>query len=209
MTDLQRIGLANKTDKADNNHTFQGQSYLDVYEQHFAPLRKLPITLLEIGVHRGGSLKTWRDYFPLGLITGLDINPSAFQDYGPRIQVYIGSQTDPTAISGITPLAFDIIIDDGSHRVDHILTSLKLLWARLRPGGTYVIEDLSLSYLGDISGYRDKWLGQSLNPQDKTCFNDRSKINRLILDILNRMDHLSGDVRSIHFHPMMAVIRKT
>ena len=41
--------------------------------------------------------------------------------------------------------AFDAIVDDGSHRNDHIFTSLLYLWKHaLAPGGMYFIEDLQV-----------------------------------------------------------------
>jgi hypothetical protein len=41
---------------------------------------------------------------------------------------------------------FDIIIDDGSHVGEHILTSFKILWSTVKPGGYYIIEDLHSIY---------------------------------------------------------------
>ena len=47
-------------------------SFLAVYESLFAPLRERPVALLELGIHHGGSLLMWRDYFAQGSIAGLD-----------------------------------------------------------------------------------------------------------------------------------------
>ncbi len=35
-----------------------------------------------------------------------------------------------------------MIVDDGSHRVNHIFASLSALWPVLKPGGVYIMEDL-------------------------------------------------------------------
>jgi len=60
--------------------------YLDVYDADRAPWIDKEITLLEIGVYRGGSLKLWRDYFPRGTIVGIDRKlPQHFRP-GERIQ---------------------------------------------------------------------------------------------------------------------------
>ena len=56
------------TDKAKMTH------YLRYYEQWFESLWDQPITLLELGIHKGGSMLLWRDYFTKGTIVGLDFN---------------------------------------------------------------------------------------------------------------------------------------
>lgn len=43
---------------------------------------------------------------------------------------------------------FDIILDDGSHISEHIITSFTTLFSELKPGGLYVIEDTQTSYWG-------------------------------------------------------------
>ena len=40
------------------------------------------------------------------------------------------------------------MLDDASHLVDPTRTSFELLFPRLRPGGSYVIEDWSWSHIG-------------------------------------------------------------
>jgi hypothetical protein len=37
--------------------------YVTEYDRIFSPLRNRPITLLEIGIHNGGSLEIWSNYF--------------------------------------------------------------------------------------------------------------------------------------------------
>jgi hypothetical protein len=69
--------------------------YLRKYEKAFSPLLDKEVRLLELGVHKGGSLIMWRDYFPRGIIVGLDINPPAqIDDPTGRIKVYQGGQED-------------------------------------------------------------------------------------------------------------------
>jgi hypothetical protein len=67
------------TDKIQHN-------YLELYDPILSPLRDREVKLLEIGIHRGGSLKLWRDYFSRGLIVGIDLKlPGSFVP-GERIQ---------------------------------------------------------------------------------------------------------------------------
>jgi len=101
------------TDKALHTH------YLRNYEEYFAKLQDREVRLLELGVYKGGSLLLWRDYFPKGLIVGLDLNPIQLEDPSGRIRTYSGEQQDTSLLDRIgaetAPDGFDVIIDDCSH----------------------------------------------------------------------------------------------
>ena len=136
--------------------------YLDWYDPIFEPWVNKKLTLLELGVYKGGSLLLWRDYFPYGTIVGVDINlPKDFEPTD-RIHLFEGSQTDPQFLSrvanGIAPDGFDIIIDDASHIGE--LTKIAfwhLFENHLKPDGLYAIEDW-------FTGYFDDWAdGKSLD----------------------------------------------
>ncbi|MDP9562643.1 class I SAM-dependent methyltransferase [Agrobacterium tumefaciens] len=129
--------------------------YFDAYEHHFDRFRGKKPTVLEIGVFGGGSLAMWKDYFGDGAtIIGLDINAEckAHEDEG--IKVYIGSQDDPQIIQTVldenSPI--DIVIDDGSHRMDHVVASFNLLYERISPNGIYFVEDTHTCYWPEYQG---------------------------------------------------------
>ncbi|ESQ86744.1 hypothetical protein ABAC460_22095 [Asticcacaulis sp. AC460] len=144
------------TDKA------SGHSYTQHYQHHFADLRDRAVNLLEIGIGGegdeqagGNSLRMWQDYFAKGRIAGLDIvaKPNV---KGERIHTYQGSQADPVIIgkmvSDLNGGRFDIIIDDGSHRSEHVIASFYMLFQHLAEGGWYVIEALQTSYWTPYGG---------------------------------------------------------
>ena len=93
--------------------------YLERYDPILQPWVDKKITLLEIGIYRGGSLLLWRDYFSQGTIVGVDV--ALPKDFAPpdRIHVYEGSQADTRFLTEVAnkvaPEGFDIIIDDASH----------------------------------------------------------------------------------------------
>ena len=64
------------------------------YESFFAPLVGQSISLLELGVQKGASLRFWRDYFENATIVGLDCNPVRIDDSTGMIHVYQGYQQD-------------------------------------------------------------------------------------------------------------------
>jgi hypothetical protein len=127
------------------------QYYAEIYEKRFDRLRSKEIALLELGVHRGGSLRMWRDYFEKGPIVGLDFGKCDLQDPSHRIRLYQGKQQDLGLLDRIArenaPSGFDIIIDDCSH-IAHL--SHRSFWHlftnHLKFGGVYVIEDWCLGY---------------------------------------------------------------
>lgn len=196
----------NATDKGNATHSFAGRSYLHHYERHFSPLRFTATRILEIGVHGGFSLRLWRDYFPAATIHGLDINPDALTNVNgePRIIPHLGDQSSPETLASLASLGpFDAIIDDGSHCTAHLLASLAALWPSLKPGGLYVLEDMSCSY---ISTADPAWPGMSLNPTIPP--NDRSQVDALLLSSIRTMDHLRGDIAAIHIYPMVYFLEK-
>ncbi len=123
--------------------------YIPIYERYFAEWRGTPVRFLEIGVSKGGSLQMWRRYFgEQAVIFGIDIDPDCAAHDGQSGKVRIGSQVDadfPTQVLDEMGGA-DIILDDGSHHMDHVTQTLRMLWPRLNTGGIYLIEDLHTAY---------------------------------------------------------------
>jgi hypothetical protein len=128
--------------------------YLEHYDPILAPLVHRPMALLELGVYRGGSLRLWHDYFPLGTIVGVDVYVPPDLDLPERARAYQGNQTDPEFLSRVAgetaPDGFDVIIDDASHiGADARAAFWHLFDRHLKPGGLYVIEDWGTGYWDD------------------------------------------------------------
>lgn len=128
--------------------------YAQHYQRHFHGIRRQRLKVLEIGVggyddpHDGGhSLRMWKAYFPRAMVNGIDIHDkSALEE--PRIKIFHGSQADPDFLQWVSKTAgpFDIVIDDGSHVNEHVLSSFEVLFPLLAEGGFYAIEDTQTSY---------------------------------------------------------------
>jgi hypothetical protein len=134
--------------------------YTPNYFRVLGHLRDRPLSLLEIGVggyadeDRGGeSLVVWRDFFPQAQVTGLDIQRKSLS-LGPRVKVMQGSQIDPALLNQVVAERgrFDVIIDDGSHRNEHVVESFRLLFPGLAPGGIYLIEDVQTAFFPRFGG---------------------------------------------------------
>ena len=124
--------------------------YFWVYEKHFAHLRDKEFKMLEIGVLNGGSLEMWRNYFPKAKIVGIDINPDCrnHEQADKNIFVRIGDQSNEKFLQDLIDEfgEFDLILDDGSHHVDHVNRTFQYLYPKLKDGGIYFIEDTHAAY---------------------------------------------------------------
>ena len=133
-------------------------SYFDVYHQYFKRFRGRNVRMLQIGVQSGGDIAMWRDYFVGGLeYHGMDINPRCkkFEGEPSVAEIIIGDQGSPQFWDELIPNLpmFDIIIDDGSHIMNHqILTLRKAFPTILAPGGVYLVEDTATSVWGHWGG---------------------------------------------------------
>jgi hypothetical protein len=148
MRSLDEIALSYGTDKSSLSH-----NYTKLYTLYFESVRNQPLNILEIGIDKGYSLKSWKEYFPNATITGLDIlDLSHFAE--DRANVVVGSQSDIPFLQETNEKygPFDIIIDDGSHHNSDMKASFECLFPLLKEGGIYVVEDLHACYWGDTAG---------------------------------------------------------
>lgn len=186
-----------------------------LYQRYLAPLRERRLTILEIGVgghhvaEGGESLRMWRDYFPRALIHGVDLyDKHAAQEQ--RIRIHQGDQGDEKFLarlaSEVGPL--DVIIDDGSHVNEHVITSFNALFPLLNEGGLYLIEDLQSSYWPAFGG----------NPADRDDPRTTVGFLKTLFDGLQHQEflhppdyeptYLDRNVAGVYLHHLFAVVEK-
>ena len=129
--------------------------YFPIYERHFGHMVGRPLVFYEIGTWKGGSARMWKEYFgPLAQIVTIDINPDckAFEDA--QIKVRIGDQSDPAFLAQVIAEFGppDIVLDDGSHMMAHVISSFKFLYPRTAHNGIYLVEDLHTAYWENYGG---------------------------------------------------------
>lgn len=127
------------------------EQYLPVYDAELGRFQEIgaPVRLLEIGVQNGGSLEIWEKFLPIGSrIVGIDINSAcASLRFDGDVTVLIADAADERALGSVLgDSAFDVIIDDASHRPGDVIATFRATFPRLAPGGLYVIEDLHTAY---------------------------------------------------------------
>jgi hypothetical protein len=99
----------------------------------------------------GASLRAWRDFFINANIYGLDIREDVLFNEN-RINTFYTDQSKDIELEKTIDkikefnnnhsLEFDLIIDDGSHIVEHMLLTIKTLSKYLKVGGIFIIEDI-------------------------------------------------------------------
>lgn len=139
MKTLNEIGLECKTDKSTITHC-----YLDNYEKHLSKWRDQEITILEIGVAGGASIKMWREYFPKAKVYGIDNNPDCAGE-----GIFIGDHNSRMFIDEVMSNVgqCDLIVDDGSHVGGDMKKLFEWLFrAWMKPNGLYCIEDTACLY---------------------------------------------------------------
>ena len=128
-----------------------GNHYANWYENWFSPIRQSVTNILEIGVFNGGSTRALYDYFPKANILGIDILDKEKYENDRTITKILDQGDSKQLNDFITEcnqqdLKFDIILDDGSHDVEHQQLTFGKLFQLIKPGGLYIIEDMCTSY---------------------------------------------------------------
>jgi len=138
MKSLHSLSLKHGTDKC--RGTKEGHNYCIFYEEAFAPYRNQPISLLEIGVLGGASMRMWDEYFTKARsIVGVDIQLPQLK--GTRKVKLI--QGDAYAQGVVDTLGvFDIIIDDGPHTLESQMAAIDLYLPKVKKTGIFVVEDI-------------------------------------------------------------------
>ncbi len=160
VTDVNENNIDFYVEKYGTDKKKSGYSYY--YEKLFSTFRNKKINVLEIGIGTllpgipstfcgnvglyphytpGGSLRTWRDYFPNSQVYGVDIAEDCkFEE--DRIKTFIfDSQDKDSCDDSLTNLSFDVIIDDGLHTAIAQIKTLQNLFDRVKINGYYIIED--------------------------------------------------------------------
>lgn len=128
--ELNEIGSSYNTDKSSDYH-----NYLNKYEFFIRRWKKEPITILELGVFKGGSIKTWETYFEKAKIYGVDIDEACKGYESDRSKIIIQDLANEDELAKLGELHPQIIVDDASHIWSHQIKALFQLFPKMRGGG--------------------------------------------------------------------------
>lgn len=144
MNTLRTVFDKYKCDKGTLRHCYDR-----VYEPILEPLKDKPIRIMEVGVLKGESIRTWLEYLPQANIITIDIFtrvPAEDVDVLKEDRVswalcdsIVGPNDDFLELVGD---GFDIIIDDGLHTHDSQRRTFENFFPFLKDDGVYFIEDV-------------------------------------------------------------------
>jgi len=133
--------------------THKHSAYFDAYPNLLAPYVGKKVTLVEVGLFKGGSLFMWRDFLgSQARIIGVDIDPSAvkWREFG--FEIFIGDQADPNFWQEFFRNVgqVDLLIDDGGHENSQQISTVINTINFIRDEGLLIIEDTHCSYRKDF-----------------------------------------------------------
>lgn len=195
--------------RTDEKTLFKMDHYLDIYDRELAPWLGKKVNFLEIGVYKGGSLRLWRDFFaPHSSLTFLDIDPACKDLEIAGTDIRIGDQTDVPFLQAIAREKgpFDMIVDDGGHKMDQQITSFKALWGAVKDGGLYIVEDTHTSYWPGFGGGGHKAAGSFIEFAKDLI--DKMHSWYTEDDVNFPLHPLASEIGGIQFYDSLVIIRK-
>jgi hypothetical protein len=136
----------------DKGSLYENHRYTEIYEPLLDKHKSTKPIIIEIGINDprfpGKCLKFWDLYFSQMDYYGFDIvDCSGLKFNRDKITTFIGDQNNPEDLLSLINQydlsgRIDIIIDDGSHLSQHIITSFKTLFPHLKKGGFYFVQSL-------------------------------------------------------------------
>jgi hypothetical protein len=192
MKRLTEVGLKCNTDKA------YGHGFTEVYDDFFSKFKSPRI--LEIGVYNGGSMEMYNQYYDYSCeIIGIDNGEQlSYKPSHKNISILIADQSKPEELFSRVDGNFDIIVDDGSHFVEHQINCFNLLYKKLNPGGIYIIEDLHCCYHPFYNPNNVKNTIDFLNTIEKDFYNIKN-VSIFSNKPLEEADNLSSITSVIEF----------
>jgi len=141
---LEEIVDNSKTDKN------TAHSYLPLYQKLLSGKKDTAKNVLEVGIHQGGSIKLWSDFFTNANIYGLDIINIDYvgDEITNKKRIYLHTSIDAyneTIFNTLflsKEIKFDFILDDGPHTLESMKQFIRLYSKVMTDDGILIIEDV-------------------------------------------------------------------
>ena len=140
---LRRAPSLHEIASADGRRTDKDwrHGYTHLYPTFLERFRRERFDMLEIGVFRQESLRLWDEYFPRARVYGADMGS---YNSSRILQLDQSNRGDLRRVAALRD--WTVVIDDGSHKPSHQLSTFITFFPRLTPGGVYIIEDVETNY---------------------------------------------------------------
>jgi cephalosporin hydroxylase len=159
--------------------------YIDhVYSELFSEIQLSAKNVLEIGVDKGGSIFLWKEYFLNADIAGIDIEDKReiFKN-NKELKIIKGNAYNKNFIDSIPENYFDLIIDDGPHTLESMISFLDGYQSKLNENGIIVVEDIQeISWIDTLTKHVDKNLIKNIFVHDLRKIKNRYDDILFIID---------------------------
>ena len=152
-----RPSLNELFEKYKGNTCFDGtdktttHSYGDTYTSVFNQITSDAPSILEIGIAGGFGIQVYSEYFPKGIIYGMDMCDAVKPHIKklPNVKLHFGDATQQSTVNHFGVL-YDLIIEDASHLPEHQIQHFADFCKLVKPGGYYVMEDLDQNHFENV-----------------------------------------------------------
>jgi len=128
-----------------NSDKFYWHQYIPFYEKFFE--NRNFANIAELGILEGESIKWLMQRFPDSNIYAADIlDQQSTWPIDQRVKYYQLDQASRSAlVNFFNQAAYDLVIEDGSHKPQHQVNCLVEAMPRLNTNGIYILEDIQTS----------------------------------------------------------------
>lgn len=192
----------------EHNRSFKWLHYFEIYDRHLSKYRGKEVTIMEIGVNKGGSLKLWKNYFGRkAKIIGIDIMPECKLYEEEQIEIYIGNQENRGFWRDMKEKIpkVDILIDDGGHYMKQQIVTFEEMFPHVEDDGIYICEDMGTSY--EVKKYKSGYKAP----------NTMIEYSKNFVDYINawfseqeglEVNEYTRSMHSVHYYTGMVVVEK-
>jgi predicted O-methyltransferase YrrM len=155
---LCEIGKKFDTDKSSQRSNVTNSRhchpYTLFYDGLFRNKKNDNLTIAELGILEGSSLRMWQEYFPTATIHGFEYNNDFICRFkslynNDRITLSHINVTNCESIKSTFSAAntlYDLIIEDTTHQFEDQIRVIENTYQYLKPGGILIIEDIFKRY---------------------------------------------------------------
>jgi len=152
---LEYLSYKYGSDKSKDDH-----KYTDLYQMLFDNSRLSIQNITEIGANAGQSIQAWYEYFPNAHIFTYDVKRKSSMDkiaelYHKRVHYQIVDLVTNLDKTGLKDETMDLVVEDASHKPLQQRALLLNCFRLVKPGGYYIIEDISFTSKGGRNWQRN------------------------------------------------------
>ena len=157
-------------------------SYLELYETLLCNKKETAKNVLEVGIHKGGSIKLWKDYFTQATVRGIELYGDEFfiDEVRSTNRIVLYTHTNAYDEGFFASefvnkgVKFDFMLDDGPHTLESQMRFIALYSQVMADDGILMVEDVQdWSWIDHLKSQVPENLKQYIQVYDLRANKDR------------------------------------